>query len=142
MKLTSTDFEDGGQIPVKFTCAGEGIRPNLSWSEIPDGAKSLAITLIDPDAPGGDFIHWLVINIPAATISIASDEVVGEEIPNSAGKSEYIPPCPPSGKHRYIFTLFALDADCLAASSFESFTQTAEPHIIDKAVLTGLYQKI
>ncbi|PIP51055.1 YbhB/YbcL family Raf kinase inhibitor-like protein, partial [Candidatus Berkelbacteria bacterium CG23_combo_of_CG06-09_8_20_14_all_41_73] len=70
MKLNSSDFEDGGDIPLKFTCQGEGISPTLSWSEIPAGAKSLALSLVDPDAPGGNFIHWLIINIPASASGI------------------------------------------------------------------------
>lgn len=141
MQITSLDFLDGEELPMVCTCQGEGKRPDLKWSGVSADAKTLAITLVDPDAPGGDFVHWVAINIPETTITLASDEVAGEELTNSSGKIAYVAPCPPSGKHRYIFTLYVLDADRLAASSYESFLEAAKPHIIDKAVLTGFFGK-
>ncbi len=141
MQLTSTDFEDGGELADKFSCNGEGTRPILAWSEIPPDTKTLAITLVDPDAPGGSFVHWIAIDIPPNIMSISSGEIEGEEIVNSSGKSLYVAPCPPSGTHHYVFTLYALDADRISASSLESFLLAAEPHILDQAELTGLYGK-
>ncbi|MEI8060718.1 MAG: YbhB/YbcL family Raf kinase inhibitor-like protein [Candidatus Berkelbacteria bacterium] len=141
MQLTSTDFEDGGELADKFSCNGEGARPLLTWSEIPPDTKTLAITLVDPDAPDGSFVHWIAINIPVDTLSIASGEIVGEELINSSGKSSYIAPCPPAGNHHYIFTLYALDAGRISASSSESFLLAVGPHIVSQAKLTGLYGK-
>jgi len=141
MKLNSSDFEDGGDIPLKFTCQGEGISPTLSWSEIPAGAKSLALSLVDPDAPGGNFIHWLIINIPASASGIGQNETIGDELPNTTGNTNYIPPCPPSGKHRYIFTLYALDVDHLDPQIISDFEAAIKPYILDQAQLIGLYRK-
>jgi len=141
MYLLSSDFIDGEEIPVKFTCQGDGTRPSLNWSDVPAETKTLAITLTDPDAPGEEFVHWAVLNMPSDTISINPGEITGEEIENSSGKTNYFPPCPPSGKHRYIFTLYALDADRIGLSSYEGFLEAVKPHIIDQTTLTGIYQK-
>ena len=139
MKIWSNDFEDGGEIPEKFSCNGEGVRPNLNWSEVPAGAKSLAISLVDPDAPSGNFVHWIVAGIPISTSGIESSEEIAGELPNTSGKTAYVPPCPPSGKHRYVFTLYALDIDQLDQTSSDNFFDAIKPYIIDQATLTGLY---
>ena len=141
MELRSSDFEDGGEILKKFTCNGGNIRPNLAWSELPPNTKSLAVSMIDPDAPNGRFIHWLVVNISISTTEIRSEETVGLELPNSIGKTEYVSPCPPSGKHHYVFTLYALDADRLGSTEVESFFSEIKAHLIDQATLTGEYGK-
>lgn len=135
MILTSTDFEDGGEIPEKFTCNGEGSRPSLEWAEVPSETKSLAISLVDPDAPSGNFVHWLAINLPTSAAGIEANETIGTELPNSSGNTSYVAPCPPTGRHHYIFTLYALDTERL--ENFESVTA----HAIDQATLTGLYGK-
>lgn len=142
MKLTSADFEDGGEIPEKFTCAGEGVSPNLSWSEAPAEARSLALSLVDPDAPSGNFVHWLVINIPVSASGIPSAEKIADELPNTSGRSEYFPPCPPSGKHRYIFTIYALNIENINPQSVDDFFQTIKPYVIDQSEITGTCTKI
>ncbi len=141
MKLNSADFENGGELPKEFTCQGEGISPSLSWSEIPEGTKSLTLSLTDPDAPGGNFIHWQIINIPLTVTSINQGETVGEELANSAGSPGYYPPCPPSGKHRYIFTLYALNTDKIDQLKDMDFDSSIKPYIIEKSELLGYYQK-
>lgn len=141
MKLVSSDFADGEELPEKFTCVGEGISPNLSWSELPAEAKSLALSLIDPDAPSGNFIHWLVINIPISASSIKSNEKIGDELPNTTGETSFVPPCPPSGKHRYIFTIYALDIERIEPLSIGNFFQAIKPHNIDQAEISGLFAK-
>jgi len=141
MKLISADFKDGGDLPEKFTCQGEGISPPLQWSEVPEGTKSLALILSDPDAPSGNFIHWQIINIPVKTTGIDQNQIIGDELPNATGASSYVPPCPPSGKHRYIFSLYALNIDHLDPASVGDFNSVIQPHIIEKAQLTGLFQK-
>ncbi|MCX6812138.1 MAG: YbhB/YbcL family Raf kinase inhibitor-like protein [Candidatus Berkelbacteria bacterium] len=138
MKLISESFVDGGEMPPEFSCQGDGRRPDLSWSEIPAGTKGLAISVVDPDAPGGDFVHWLVANIPASVGKISAGDQIGQEMPNSTGQNQYIPPCPPSGRHRYIFTLYALDSENISG---EDFFAEIENHLIEKSTLTGLYQK-
>ena len=141
MKLVSADFENNGDIPAKFTCQGEGISPALSWSEIPAEAKSLALSVVDPDAPGGNFIHWQIINIPISATEIPAGGNIGDELPNTAGENKYYPPCPPSGKHRYIFTLYVLNIEHIDPTSVGDFFEIIKPHIIASASLTGLYAK-
>lgn len=148
MQLISPDFVNGSQIPSKFTCEGDNISPNLEISGVPKETKSLALVLDDPDAPSRTFTHWVVWNIPAITDKIPSSTLpVGSvEGLNSAGKAGYIGPCPPSGTHNYIFSLYALDTtiDDLEAGRadrgplFEKMTG----HILATAELTGLYCKI
>lgn len=141
MKLISTDFEDGGNLPAKFSCQEEGISPALTWSEVPAEAKSLALSLVDPDAPGGNFVHWLLINIPIATCEIPKGETIGDELPNTSGSSGYVPPCPPFGKHRYVFTLYALKMEKIDPASVSNFEATIQPLVIEKAQITALFQK-
>lgn len=105
MRLTSTAFQDGQPIPVAYTCDGADSPPPLEISEVPAGTASLELRVTDPDAPGGTFIHWIKRGIPPDS----SDLSGGEEDNNSAGKSGWFPPCPPSGVHRYIFEVRALD---------------------------------
>lgn len=105
----------GSHIPQRFTCDGAGISPPLQWSGVPRGAKSLVFVLRDPDAPSGNFVHWLLYDIPADT-SRLQENANGKGLPqgtrvgvNSAGRAGYHPPCPPSGTHRYVHELYALD---------------------------------
>jgi len=142
MKLWSDDFENNGEIPLKFTCQGEGISPALSWSDIPTSAKSLALSCVDPDAPGGNFIHWQIINIPTSIYEVEVGQTPpGDVLPNSGSENNYFPPCPPSGKHRYIFTLYALNVEKIDPGSVKDFAASVEPQAIERAQLVGLYQK-
>jgi hypothetical protein len=108
--VSSRAFAQGGEIPVRFTCDGEQVSPPLEWSGAP--AKAWALVVDDPDAPGGTFTHWVVLDIPAATTSVGTGSVPagGVQVANSSGKAAYAGPCPPSGRHRYRFTVYALDA--------------------------------
>jgi hypothetical protein len=112
-------LEPGASLPAIATCTGAGESPEVSWSTIPAGTKSLVLILDDPDAPGGTFTHWIVYNIPPTAGSLARAQPnqkvldnganVGE---NSGGSRGYYPPCPPVGStHRYIFRLYAVDMD-------------------------------
>jgi Raf kinase inhibitor-like YbhB/YbcL family protein len=108
--VTSPAVTDGGPIPRQFTCAGDGGSPALRWTGVPATARSLALLVDDPDAPGGDFVHWLVVDLPPRTTSIAAGaRTEGQALPNSAGSRSWTPPCPPSGTHHYRFTVYALD---------------------------------
>jgi Raf kinase inhibitor-like YbhB/YbcL family protein len=109
MNLTSPSFGEGQSIPAKYTCTGANVSPPLEWKGVPAGAKWLALTVDDPDAPGGHFTHWQVSQIPATTTAIPEGGHAGVERENGFGKSSYGGPCPPSGEHRYVFTLTALD---------------------------------
>ncbi|RLI45217.1 YbhB/YbcL family Raf kinase inhibitor-like protein [Candidatus Bathyarchaeota archaeon] len=143
MRLESKDFQDGSTIPSEFTCDGRDISPQLSWEDVPEGTKSFALSVTDPDAPGGEFIHWLVYDIPqdVRNIDRASVPEGAEQVENDFGKKEYGGPCPPSGTHRYIFTLFALDTEHLKDVNRNNFFDKVEKHSLAKAELKGLYQR-
>ena len=143
MRLISEDFEDNGEIPSEFTCDGRDISPQLSWSDVPEGTKSFALSVADPDAPMGTFIHWLVYDIPKDTDSILRGTLPSgaNQVENDWSKEDWGGPCPPSGTHRYIFTLSALDIEHIEGVNKNNFFNKVEEHTIEKAVLTGLYKR-
>jgi Raf kinase inhibitor-like YbhB/YbcL family protein len=109
MKIVSPEFKNNESIPGKFTCDGEGINPPLEISEIPKGTKALALIVNDPDAPSGDYIHWLLADFePVLQIAEGSTPNGATRGTNSSGSLDYIAPCPPSGTHRYYFKVYAL----------------------------------
>ena len=111
--VTSSAFDDGGTIPRDVTCRGAGKPPAVSWRGVPDGTASLALVVSDPDAPKGPFVHWIVSGLPPVDGDLAEGRLPAgaSESDNSAGKRGWYPPCPPSGRHRYRFTIYALDGD-------------------------------
>src|SRR3982750_3862946 len=112
MNITSSAFQQGENIPSKFTCDGGDTSPPLQIAEVPSGAKSLALVVDDPDAPSGLFTHWIVWNISPQTNVIAEGSAPkGVQGKNDFGKPAYGGPCPPSGTHRYYFRIFALDRE-------------------------------
>lgn len=142
MRLSSPEFENNKFIPVKFTCQGERINPLLLMENIPEEAKSLVLIMDDPDAPSGDFVHWVVYDI-AVTGRIEENSVPGKQGITSSGSQSYVPPCPPTGVHRYFFKIYALDK-MLNLSKGLSKKETEKAmlgHILDKAELVGLYQR-
>jgi len=145
MKLTSRAFSHTTSIPPRFTCDGDNINPPLTITDIPVQTKSLALVLEDPDAPGGTWIHWLVWNIPPDTKEIAAGTTPtgAVEGTTSFGKRGYGGPCPPSGTHRYVFTLAALDTMlALAPSANKSDLESAfAGHILAQTQLVGLYAR-
>jgi Raf kinase inhibitor-like YbhB/YbcL family protein len=108
--LNSPAFADGQAIPAKYTCDGENVSPALTWTGFPAGAAALALVVDDPDAPNGTFTHWVVVDIDPSTTGSAEGQPPpgGREITNDTGKASYFGPCPPSGRHHYRFTLYAL----------------------------------
>ena len=143
MKLKSRDFEHGGNIPPEFTCDGKDVSPQLSWNDAPIGTESFALSVTDPDAPEGEFIHWLVYDIPKDVKSIdrASLPKGAKQIENDFGRKEYGGPCPPSGTHRYIFTLYSLDTKQLNDVNKYNFFGKVEEHTLTKSELIGLYKR-
>lgn len=145
MQLSSPSFTNNSPLPAKFTCQGQSINPELQISGAPSDAKSLALILDDPDAPNGDFVHWVVWNIPANTKSIP--ENVGAKFAvqgnNDASKQQYSAPCPPTGIHRYFFRLFALSSilDIPATSTKADLLKAMEGKILDENQLMGTYRK-
>ena len=143
MKLSSEDFKENGAIPPRFTCDGEDTCPQLHWEDVPEGNKSYALSMIDPDAPGGTFIHWLVHDMPKEARSIERGVLPkgAKQVKNDFGKERYGGPCPPSGTHRYYFTLYALDVDHLGDINRSNFFKLVDEHTIDKAELMGTYRR-
>lgn len=148
MQLTSPDFLNGGEIPTRFTCDGDDVNPNLEIRGVPEGTQSLALVLDDPDAPSGTFTHWIVWNISAKTEKIEARGIPEGALEglNSAGRLGYLGPCPPSGKHNYFFTLYALDEVIHDLSPHEtdksSFLERITGHILAQTELIGLYSRI
>ena len=142
LNISSPAFEHQGTIPRKYTCQGAGVNPPISISGIPESAKTLAIIMEDPDAPGKVFDHWLVWNIPPVN-EIPENSMPGLEGTNSAGKIGYIGPCPPSGTHRYYFKIFAVDTllETEKGADKRKLEYTLQKHIIGYGELIGLYQK-
>ncbi|MBR9699038.1 YbhB/YbcL family Raf kinase inhibitor-like protein [Candidatus Woesearchaeota archaeon] len=141
MRLTSTAFQHEETIPIKYTCQGEDINPQLSWDGVPEATRSFALIMDDPDAPMGTWIHWLVKDIPATAREIKENSIPGTEVINSFKRGAYGGPCPPSGTHRYFFKLYALDVDRLDADNSQDFYAQVEVHKIEEIVLMGTYQK-
>jgi Raf kinase inhibitor-like YbhB/YbcL family protein len=144
MKITSSAFQEGDNIPSKFTCDGSDSSPPLQITGVPSEAKTLVLIADDPDAPGGLFTHWLVWNIPTQTNSIAEGSAPkGMHGTNDFGKSGYKGPCPPPGTHRYSFKIFALDRELdLRPGARRSQVDAAmKGHIIAQGELVGRYAR-
>ena len=144
MNCTSPIFNEGETIPSKYTCDGLNIPPTLIFSDVPKNAKSLALIFEDLDAAIGIFTHWIVWNIPPTVKKIADGEkITYPQGKNSAMKNSYVGPCPPSGKHRYFFKIFALDTmlDLKSGADKKSLEKMMQGHIIDQAQLMGLYSR-
>lgn len=141
MKLVSKDITAEADIPAQFTCDGKDLSPHLAWSEYPSTTQSFVLICHDPDAPSGDWLHWLIINIPKNVNEILSGESAGEELENDFGKKSYGGPCPPSGRHRYFFTVYAIEAEKLAGVDKTNYLEKAEEFAIDKAELMGYYER-
>lgn len=140
--VRSVAFSHNGSIPPLYTCEGEDINPPLEISNIPEGTKTLALIVEDPDAPNGTFDHWLAWNIfPNEAIAERSNPGISGT--NSFGNTGYGGPCPPSGTHRYYFKAYALDAELtlLAGSDKEALLQAMEGHILSTGELMGTYKK-
>jgi hypothetical protein len=152
MKLVSPQFLDKGEIPEKFTCEGEDVSPALTWSDVPEGTKSFALIVDDPDAPDPadprmTWVHWVLYNIPP---EIGSLPEAVEDLPkgtlqglNDWKRTGYGGPCPPIGKHRYFHKLYALDVVLpdLKQPTKEQLERAMENHVLLKAELIGVYQK-
>ena len=147
--ISSSDFQNGGEIPKKFTCDGADESPELSWTEPPARTQSVALIADDPDAPGGTFTHWVLFNLPASTGTLAANVSKVDQLPNGARQGRngfrkigYGGPCPPPGKaHRYFFKLYALDKklDLAPGSSKEELEKAMEGHMLGKAEIVGKF---
>ncbi|MFI5315562.1 MAG: YbhB/YbcL family Raf kinase inhibitor-like protein [Myxococcota bacterium] len=152
--LRSPAFADHAAIPARFSCEGDGASPPLEWSAPPAGTQSLALVVSDPDAPDPaapkrTWVHWLVYDLPAETRSLA-EGVARRDLPpgtrdgkNDWNRTGWGGPCPPIGRHRYFFELYALDQSLgdrggLTKSELE---KAIEGHVLARAELVGTYEK-
>ena len=152
MKISSRAFAHNGPIPTKYTCEGDDVSPPLEWSAVPPGAKSLALIVDDPDAPDPaapkmTWVHWVLYNVPPGAGLLPEG---AKQLPpgtlqglNDWKRTGYGGPCPPIGRHRYFFKLYALDAVLpnLGQISKAKLEAAMKPHVIARAELIGTYQK-
>ena len=150
MKISSISFNEGEMIPSKYTCDGENISPHLAWTGAPENTKSFTLISDDPDAPAGDWVHWVVYNIPANVNELKEKFPRDKKLEDGTlqgitdfGKIGYDGPCPPRGMHRYYFKLYALDVlfDEDAGMSKSELLKEMENHIIANAQLMGKYKR-
>jgi Raf kinase inhibitor-like YbhB/YbcL family protein len=150
MNLTSPSFAASGEIPKRHTCQGDNAAPALAWSEVPAGAKTLALVVDDPDvpdpaAPKTTWVHWVVYNIPASATGLPDGGAppAGARIAkNDFGKASWGGPCPPVGRHRYFFKLYALDASLPPGLTSKADLEKAmKGHVVGEAQLMGTYEK-
>lgn len=141
--VTSTAFEHNQGIPDKYTCKGEEVNPPLAIRNVPLRTESLALIMSDPDAAGGTWSHWLVWNINPNGSKIRENSVPGLEGKNSADKIGYQGPCPPSGTHRYIFRVYALNSklDLKSGAARRELAKAMKGKVIATGSLIGTYKK-
>ena len=154
LTIGSAAFEDGAPMATKYTCEGDDISPPLQWDGIPEGTRSLALIMDDPDAPDPKapkmtYVHWVLYNLPA-TSSGLPEAVPAGELPagtreglNDWKRTGYGGPCPPIGRHRYFHKLYALDTrlEGLQKPTKAQLEQAMSGHVIAEAVLMGTYEK-
>ncbi len=154
MEISSPSFSHMTSVPSKYTCEGIDTSPPLSWSGIPPSTKSLVLIVDDPDAPDPQaprmtWVHWVVYNLPPSTASLA-EGASGKSLPvgakegvNDWKKAAYGGPCPPIGRHRYFFKLYALDIllPDLGKASKADVEKAMQGHVVARAELVGTYQK-
>jgi Raf kinase inhibitor-like YbhB/YbcL family protein len=152
--LTSPAFANSGAIPKQYTCEGVNVSPPLRWLGIPQGTKSFALIIDDPDAPDPrapkmTWVHWAVYNIPADAHSLPED-VANSGLPagakqglNDWKRASYGGPCPPIGRHRYFHKLYALDTVLpdLGRATKAQLLDAMKGHVLAEAQLVGTYQK-
>ena len=143
MRISSPAFEDEGDIPARFTCAGEDISPPLLLEDIPPEAVSLVLVMDDPDAPMGTWDHWVAYDIEPLAEVPAGIGSLGTAGTNSWGRTGYGGPCPPSGTHRYVFQLFALDRRIgwEEGADKTSVLEAIHEHVLAEASLLGFFSR-
>jgi Raf kinase inhibitor-like YbhB/YbcL family protein len=151
--ITSIAFAQGQEISDKYTCDGSDISTPLSWKNQPEGTQSLVLIMDDPDAPDPEapkmtWVHWLLYNLPADSSGLP-EAVSNNQLPagtlqgtNNWGRTGYGGPCPPIGRHRYFFKLYALDSTLpdLRNPDKECLLQSIKGHVLEEVELMGTYQ--
>ena len=143
MRITSTAFEHEGDVPVRHTCDGEDISPPLTIEDLPAETVSLVLVMDDPDAPMGTWDHWVAYDIEPLTQIPEGVEELGTPGLNSWGHTGYRGPCPPGGTHRYIFTVYALDATIgwEPEADRTSVVGAIHDNVLAEASLMGFYSR-
>jgi Raf kinase inhibitor-like YbhB/YbcL family protein len=144
--VTSPAFAANGEIPTEHTCEGADTPPPITWSGAPPGTKSFALVVDDPDAPDPaapkrTWVHYVVTNIPASASGIDSDHPEAIVGPNDWGKRAWGGPCPPIGRHRYFFKVYALDTTFDKPMTKAELEAAMTGHILAKGALIGTYQQ-
>jgi Raf kinase inhibitor-like YbhB/YbcL family protein len=154
LTLTSVAFRHGDEIPQRYTCQGADVSPPLAWSAVPANTASLALIMDDPDAPDPaapkiTWVHWVLYNIPANAPGL-NEGVRGTALPqgtraglNSWKRTDYGGPCPPIGRHRYFYKLYALDTMLpdIGTADKAALERAMKGHVLAQAELMGSYQK-
>lgn len=146
LTLTSPAFSNDDLIPSEYTCEGGDFSPALFWQDDSNNTKSFVLIMDDPDAPNGTWDHWVLFNIPPDLRQLPEKAPLppgATDGNNSWGQTGYRGPCPPSGSHRYVFRLYALDTrlDLTQGSSKNDLLLAMKNHIIAQTELIGHYQK-
>jgi Raf kinase inhibitor-like YbhB/YbcL family protein len=154
LKLTSSAFAHGQPIPREYTCDGEDVSPPLAWSGLPQGTRSLALIVDDPDAPDPaapklTWVHWILYDLPPSASSLPRGVSAAQLPPgtregrNDWKRTGYGGPCPPIGRHRYFHKLYALDAQLpnLGTPAKAALEQAMAGHVLASAELMGTYQR-
>jgi Raf kinase inhibitor-like YbhB/YbcL family protein len=145
LKISSPAFAEGGSIPARYTCDGADQNPPLTIESVPEGARSLALIVDDPDAPVGMWVHWVLWNIDPLTKEIKEGGVPAgaSQGRNDWHRNSYGGPCPPSGTHRYFFKLYALDTTLALepATTKGDLERAMQRHVIAQAQLMGVYKR-
>ena len=148
--ISSSAFSEGQAIPIRYTCDGPDVSPDLAWSGVPDGAASLALICDDPDAPMGTWVHWVLFNIPADADGLPAEIPADAALESGArhGTNDfrrlgYGGPCPPGGTHRYFFKLYALDTMLELDSGITKarLLEAMKGHILAESQLMGTYSR-
>ena len=148
--LKSSAFKNEGMIPSKYTCDGPDISPPLQWENIPPGTKNISIICDDPDAPMGDWVHWVLYNLPPETKELPENFPDDETLQDGTrqgitdfGRTGYGGPCPPTGTHRYFFKIYALDTkfDFAHIADKKSLLANMKGHILAQGQLMGKYKR-
>ncbi len=150
LEIRSTAFEEGGSIPKKYTCDGTDISPPLSWTQPPEGTKSLVLICDDPDAPMGTWVHWVLYGLSPDTLELPEDvpdkkEILGgaRQGTNDFRRIGYGGPCPPGGTHRYYFKLYAIDSEpgLSSGATKKEVLDSIEGHVLAEGQLMGRYSR-
>lgn len=155
MELTSPAFENGAEIPARHSCEGADTAPPLAWAGVPDGTRSLVLVVDDPDAPDPrapkvTWVHWVLYDIPPDVTALPG-AVTADGLPagvreglNGWGSTGYRGPCPPIGRHRYFFKLYALDTVLgdLGPTTKDVVLREMDGHLLDRTELVGTYGKV